>query len=124
MSQDKGFFSSIIRGVLIAVIIVLIEVLIFGFVLKLTWLNGGIIKAVNQFLKILAIFIGCMISIKGNLGALKGAIIGLIFTIIIHFLFALFGKGLSFGAPFLIEMIYTFIIGGICGLISVNSSKQ
>ena len=118
--KEAGFIKQIIKGLLTSVIITLIGVLIFAFIVKIAVLNGSVIKAVNQFIKILSVFLGCLVSVRRNGGLIKGALVGLLFSVIIYLIFALFGGGISFGASFFLDLFFTSIIGAISGIISVN----
>ena len=124
MSENTKFFSGILKGALTAVIITLVGILIFAGITKFTLFNNGVIKAVNQFIKILAIFLGCSFCIRGSNGLLRGGILALITTIITYSLFSLFCGSSAFNQNFLLDLIFTIIIGAISGVITVNIKKQ
>ena len=86
--ENKGFFPLIIGGG-ISVITALLLILVFAGLIKAFNMGSGIIKPINQFIKALAIFIGCFFCVRESKGLVKGVGIGLIFTIIIYLLFAL-----------------------------------
>lgn len=121
--KESGAIKQIIKGVLTAFIVALIGILIFAFIVKIAVLNNGVVKAVNQFIKVLAIFLGCTICVRKNLGLIKGAVIGFLFTVVIYLIFALIGSSVLFGVSFIIEIVFTSIIGGISGVIAVNMKK-
>lgn len=121
--SEKGFFSGILKGVFCAVIITLFSVLIFALVVKFALLSNGVIKAVNQFIKIISILLGCSFFIRGNLGLIKGLILGVLTTLITYMLFSLFSGNLSFDGSFFVDLIFTGIIGGISGVLAVNMKK-
>ena len=123
MSERASFFSGIIKGTLTAVIIMLVGVLIFAGVAKFTLFNSSVIKAVNQFIKILAIFLGCSFNIRGNNGLVRGGILALFSTVITYLLFSLFCGISTFDQNFLFDLIFTIIIGAISGVIIVNVKK-
>lgn len=123
MSERAGFFSGIIKGALTAVIITLVGVLIFAGITKFTLFNNGVIKAVNQFIKILAIFLGCSFNIRGNNGLIRGGFLALLSTVITYSLFSLFCGTSAFNQNFLFDLIFTIIIGAISGVITVNVKK-
>ena len=123
LENVKQFFSGVIKGVLTAVIITLVGVLIFAGIVKFALLNSGVIKAVNQFIKIIAIFLGISLNIRGSNGLLRGAIMGFLTTVITYLLFSLFCGEMVFGSSFLLDLIFTSVIGGITGIISVNMKK-
>ena len=122
--SNGGFLSGIIKGIGLAVIITLAGVLLFAFIIKLACLSSGVIKAVNQFIKILSVFLACIFSVKGGKGLIKGAVIGLISTLITYLIFALMGSGVSFNGGFILDLVFGLIIGAISGIISVNLKKD
>ncbi len=121
---EKGFFSGIIKGALFSVIITLFSVLVFAFIVKFTLLGSGVIKAVNQFIKIISILLGSIFFIRGKMGLIKGLMLGALTAIITYLLFSLFSGGLSFNGNFFIDLIFTSIIGGVSGILVVNMKSK
>ena len=121
---NDGFFPSVIKGIATAVIVTLVSVLIFAFIVKIATLNSTVIKAVNQFIKILSVFLGCFSFIRSNNGLLKGCIVGVVATIITYLIFSFIGGVVSFGTPFILDLIFGLIVGGISGIIAVNVKKD
>ena len=119
-----GGVVSVIKGVFFSLIIVLVGVLIFAGVIKLTSLSSSAIKPVNQFIKVLAIFFGCFLSVRGSLGFLKGGFVGVLGTALIYLTFSLIGGEISFGMPFIIDLVFGLIVGIISGIITVNVKKD
>ena len=123
MEKEKsGFWFSVLKGALIDIITVLAAVLVFAAVANKAGLTAGVIKPVNQFIKIFAAFIGCFFAVKGDKGLLKGAIIGAGGCVLTHLIFLIVGAGI--GVTFLIDLAFTAAIGGISGIIAVNVRKQ
>ena len=87
-------------------------------------LGTGVIKAVNQFIKILSVFLGVSVSVRGKMGLVKGIAVGVCSTVITYLLFALIGGEVSFGTVFFIDLLFGLIVGGISGVISVNVKKN
>lgn len=123
MVRQNDFFS-IFKGVGITIICNLIGVLIFGVVVQIASLDSSIVKAVNQFIKVLSLFMGCISSLKGKLGFLKGLIVGVVSNFIIHIIFSIISQAKLFTTSFLADMIFLAIIGLISGIISVNAKKS
>lgn len=125
MQKNKnGFFISILLSAGLSIICALIGILIFALIVKFTNFNSGVIKAVNQFLKVIAIFIGCFFILKQGKGAIKGLLSGIIFTIILYLIFSLISGSFNFGVSFIVDLLFCAIIGAICGIISVNVKKD
>ena len=123
MSQTEYSVSpikSVIEGIFLTVIVTLISVLIFAFIAKTALLGKGVITAVNQIIKIISIFVGCLFSIKGSGGIIKGGIIGLFSCGLTYLLFLLFSSSVSFGLSFILDLVFYLIVGAISGIITVN----
>lgn len=123
-SKENGFIRSIIKGFFTATIITLISVLVFAGVVKVAYLNTSVIKAVNQFIKVLSVFLGCFFNVRISGGLIKGALVGCLSSIVMYLLFALIGGQMSFGFPFVVDLIFMSVIGAISGIISVNLRKS
>ncbi len=120
----SNIFVEIIKGAFTALIVALIAVLIFAGVLKISSLNNGVIKAVNQFIKVLAVFLGCFFCLRESTGLIKGFIVGAFSAVLISLVFALISGSVSFGAGFFIDIIFMGLIGAISGIISVNIKSK
>jgi len=122
-SSDSGkFFPQLIKGILTGVIATIAGILVFAGIVNLTGISQSVIKGVNQFIKIISVFIGCLFSFSGEKGLLKGAITGLLVTVITYLIFLLFGAS-SFGTGFLIDLALLTVVGAISGIIAVNVKK-
>lgn len=122
--KDNGFIQNVVKGVANVIIITLVSVLIFAGVVKLAILNSSVIKAVNQFIKIVSIFLGCSFTIKETKGLLKGLLVGGFSTVITYLLFSLIGGGVSFGLGFMLDIFLGVIVGATSGIICVNFKKN
>ena len=118
--DTKGFVSSVIKSTLLALIISLAGILVFAVVVKFTAPTETLIKTVNQFIKILAVFIGCFLSVKGSAGLVKGAVAGALCTLLTYSVFALMSGSPLFSAEMLIDVLLTAVVGGISGIVAVN----
>jgi putative membrane protein (TIGR04086 family) len=118
--REQSLLINIIKGVCVTLIVTLIGVLVFSFIIKLAVLNGKTIKMVNQFIKIISLFLGCLFSVRGKLGLLRGAIIGVLSMAVIYLVFALLGASNAFNIGFVLDLVFGLIVGAISGLIAVN----
>lgn len=121
---DKAFFKDVIKGSLFSLIITLVAVLIFGIVIKLTSISNEIIMPINQVIKVLSIFFGIIFSFKTKqFGAIKGLLVGLIYTLLSLFIFLIIGGTLK-GSFNYLDFIFGAILGTISGIVSVNTGKR
>ena len=123
MEERAQFWKMTGRGVSLAIIVCLAAVLIFALVIQFTGLPESIIMPVNQFIKVLAIFIGCFFSLRGSKGWLKGGLVGLIAGGLTFLLFALLG-GFPSGLRILWDLLFCVGVGILSGIISVNLKKD
>ena len=117
---ENNFFRVVIKGAFLSLIISLIGVLIFAIFVKVSYLNSGVIKTVNQFIKTIAIFLSCFFTIRESMGLIKGVVTGVLGVTITFLVFSLIGGNLSFGLPFIVDLVFGAIIGGLSGIVSVN----
>ena len=122
-SNIKNFFMQTLKAVIISISILLVGILLFSIVVKFAFLNDGVIKAVNQFIKILAIFLGAFFSVKEGRGLLKGLTIGFTFSVVSNLIFSIMGKVPFFSLSLLIDLGFNMLIGVISGIIAVNIRK-
>ena len=123
MEERAQFWKMTGRGVSLAIIVCLAAVLIFALVIQFTGLPESVIMPVIQFIKVLAIFIGCFFSLRGSKGWLKGGLVGLIAGGLTFLLFALLG-GFPSGLRILWDLLFCVGVGILSGIISVNLKKD
>lgn len=128
MSNDKTkkrYFLQILKGAFFAVSISLMAILLFALIIKFTNLNEKWILPINQFIKVISIFFGILLSFDraGNNGFLKGLIIGVIYTILAYVVFSILARQFNFGLNSITDMLFGGLIGAISGIIVVNIKK-
>lgn len=126
MSEYKksGFVLCTVKGVLISVSFVLASILLFATFMKLFNFSSGVIKPVNQVIKVLSVFCGAILCVSGNKGIIKGVIIGIFSVAITYLLFALMGGEGLFDAGFFLDIVFGAIIGSVSGVIAVNIKRN
>lgn len=107
----------------LGVIFSLIAVIIFAFIINVCNLPDGVIKGVNQFIKFVAVFVGCFFTLKGRFGYIKGAITGLLIYVLTYLIFAAVVGTYIFDAGFAIDSAFGLLAGVISGIIAVNVKK-
>ena len=121
---ENKFFPSVIKGGFTALITTLIAVLLFGVIIKTASLDTSVIKSVNQFIKVVSVFIGCLFCVREQKGLLKGLLIGVIFSILTSLTYSLvFGNGFN-GLSSVLDLLFLAVIGAICGAITVNIKNK
>ncbi len=121
----KYFFTDVLKGALVSILIGAILILVFATVLNFVPINETVVTVVNQIIKVLAIFVGCFFGFKEKRnGILKGLFSGLIYAIGTVLIFALINKSFAFSYGVLLDVALGGIIGAICGIIAVNVGKN
>lgn len=121
MQKNKDFIISVIKASCLTLICGLCLVLLFSVVVKFTALSDTAIKTVNQFIKVIAVFIGCFFSVKGKMGAIKGGIAGVLGVFLIYLIFSLMSGAKIFTVQTLADFGLSLVVGAISGIISVNT---
>lgn len=123
MEKLKKFsMLKILKSALICVLISLGLILIFAISLKFIDISDVVIKIINQVIKIISIFFGvffCQKTDKSR-GLIKGILIGVIYSIFAYFVFSILNSKISFGLCNILDMLFSAIFGGICGIFCAN----
>lgn len=120
----KSYLTAILKGVLITLIVNTLGIILFAVIIKVAMLNGSVIRPVNQFIKLLAIFLGCMFSLKGKRGLINGVLVGLFGSAITYLLFALIVGEPTFSGLLILDVLFGLIVGGLSGILTVNVKKE
>lgn len=106
------------KSVCIAVIVTLAAVLVFALLVKLFSIGSGAITAVNQVIKAVAIFVGCMVCVKPGRGLLKGLVSGVAVIILTYFLFAILAGEIAFGWTNVLDLVFGALVGAVSGFVA------
>lgn len=122
---ESGFWSQIIKGVLVATSISLIAILAFGVLLKYVAVPTEYIMPINQVIKVVSIFFGVLkgLSNSSQKGLFKGMMIGLIYTILAYVLFSALTQNFVFNLSNLNDLAFGALLGAISGIIVVNAKR-
>ncbi len=120
MSASSSGIVSGIKAIIISVIFTLVSILIFAFLLKVFSLPNGIVKPINYLIKCASVFIGCFFSVKGEKGAIKGLVLGILIIFICHLLFSVLSCNFIFTLNFVWDILLGGVVGVISGIIAVN----
>ncbi len=121
----KNNVSGIIRGLLVSISISLIAILVFAVFLRFVSLPDIVIKIINQVIKVLSILFGVKATLKKDKskGLIKGIASGVLYTITSYLVFSVLIASFNFGLSFLYDIIFSALVGLICGVIFVNAKR-
>ena len=117
-----SFVLQIIKGAAVALVCTLVGILLFALVLKMAALSTTAVKAVNQFIKVISLFLGCFTSVRGKGGWLKGLLTGILYISLTHLAFLIM-CGSGAGGSFWADLVFGAVAGAICGILAVNAKS-
>ena len=123
--KNKNVIFQILKGILVAVCFSLIGILLFALSLRFFDMSDLGIKIVNQIIKTLSILSGCFVCLKADRknGIVKGILISVLYTIVSFFLFSILNGEFSFSVSILFDLLFSFVVGAISGILCVNIFK-
>lgn len=120
MQTTTNTFISIVKAVGLSLAFSFLAVVAFAGVLRVTTLPDSVIYPVTQTLKGLAIALGVFAFVRGEKGWLQGMAVALLFTALSYLVFAAVGNDFSLSYLIFVELAFTLLTGGLCGVIAVN----
>ncbi len=109
------FFKSVLVGIVVSLILILL----FAIVLKIFPMTTNAISYVNQVIKVLSILFVVLIFTRKypSRTILKGALCGVVYSIVAFLLFSLLNGGVHFSSSTLVDILFSVLIGALCGLL-------
>lgn len=124
VANTQSSIMSIVKGVLWSVVLSLGLVLIYAVVVYFAEIGESVIPIVNQVIKGVSIFLGCLLSIRGSSnGWLKGAIIGMIYIVISTAIFAALTMQLELNIGTVNDIVLSGVFGIVSGIICANIKR-
>ena len=125
ISVNKNSIFDIVRTTVVSVIISLVLVLVFALIVNLVNVSENIIVPINHVIKILSILIGCFIGFKDiRQGVFKGALSGLLYTLLSILVFGIISHSVKFNAMSLVDIALGIVAGAVSGILAVNLKKK
>ena len=125
-NETKENLIRIIKGSGIALGITILSLFIFAILLTYTNIQENTMIPVVIIITAVSILIGSSLStlrIKKN-GLLNGALVGVIYILLIYIISSLTGSGFSLNIMSIIMLVSSIIAGMIGGIIGVNMCKE
>lgn len=108
------------KGAIVSVLVTLAAVLLFALILDLSGADDKIVRPVDQVIKTLSVFCGCLAAIRGDKGWLKGLFIGVAASLLSAVLFGFIGGEAGGFACILVDALCAAIVGAVSGILIVN----
>ena len=110
----------IVKATLFAVACSLVLTVAFSIVLTVGNLSDKLIPPVNVCLKVLSIFVGCALAVRGEKGWIKGLTVGLLFVFLSGLLYTVLGGDFSLSWLIVLEVLLGAFAGALSGIFAVN----
>ena len=121
----KGYVFEIVKAVVIALVLSLVFVLIAAFAIKFFNIPTGAVPVINQVIRTLAVFLGCVISLRRpGSGWLRGVITGLTYSALAFVLFSVMGGGFTWDITLLNNIPFGTAAGLIGGIVAMVARKN
>ena len=123
---SSGKQNPLWRGVLVSILATAAAVIIFAVIIGLTDVSDGVIRIVNQLIKIGAIFLGvrAIVPRGSEDGVRKGALLGFIYMGVGVLIYALLsGQKLTI-MGYVIDLLMGVATGGLSGMILGSMSQK
>ena len=120
MRSENSALFQIVKGTGIAVLFALVATVLFSFILRLTPVPDSVIIPVDQCIKALAVLFGCLFSLRGEKGWLKGIAVGMLTVALTGFVFSAVARDFSFSLLLLAEFAFGAVAGLLSGIVAVN----
>ncbi|MBQ9513660.1 MAG: YrzE family protein [Clostridia bacterium] len=122
MFKESVPFSAV-KGGLIAFFCFVIGIVLFSGVITFLYVGTNTVKIINQFIKIISVFFGCLFAIDKEKGLIKGALIGLVFSVFsMVFCLFIYSEAFVFGKA-CVDALFISVISAIIGLIIINAKN-
>lgn len=122
---SKGVILDFIKGIIIALALSLGLTVLFAFILKWVNISDAFIPAITLLIKGISILVGALVAVKGDAkGLIKGASFGEIYIIFAFLIFSVLSGGFEFSTSFVLDLIFSGLLGGIVGIVKVNRASN
>lgn len=120
MENSKSGGVQTVKSAGVSLLLTLVLVLLFSVVLKFCPLPSGWIKAVNQVIKGVSVFLGCFLFLPPEKAYLKGIFAGLLYAVCAGLFFSALS---SFSLHFFLDLLFLGLVGFLSGL-AVGALKR
>lgn len=120
--KDSGAVVIIGKGVLLAYVISALLLIVYGILLTITSLSESSMSTIVMIITMISIALSSIYSAMKaeSKGWLHGAVVGLIYMILLFLIGLIFDTGLSFDSFIIFRLFMGLVIGALSGIIGIN----
>lgn len=124
--NNTNNFIKILKGSLISIAVTIILLAIFSLVLTYSSISENTMPTMIILITILSILIGSQMTTRSikNKGMLNGALVGIIYIGLLYLISSIVTSNFGFNTYSLVMILSSIIIGGLGGIIGVNTRKN
>ena len=115
-SVRKSTILQSLKAGILSLVFSCIGVLLLALIAKLCNIGNNILPIINQVLKVIAVAIGTLISVKDEKFLLKSLIGAVIFWLLSFALFAIMGGGFNFG-QIALDLAISLVVAAVVAII-------
>lgn len=121
-SVRSDTIMKILKGLGITILATLVGMALLAALVILTPISDGLLAALNQVLKVVAIFLGALTAVGrgGERGFAIGALVGLVYMVLGYLIYSIIDGMLAPAGQMALEFALGALIGAICGAIAAN----
>jgi len=119
-------FAKLLKGLITSVLVTLLLMLLLAIAAVSLKLSDTSITWLNQFIKIISIFLGVWVTVGrgGENGFIKGLVLAIIYIILGYFMYVILGGNAFSAVTMLGEILIGAAVGSIAGAILANLSPK
>ena len=118
-SVRKSFILQSLKAGILSLVFSCVGVLLLALIAKLCNIGNNALPIINQFLKVIAVAVGTIISVKDEKFLLKSLVGAVIFWLLSFALFAIMGGGFHFG-QIALDLAISLVVAAVVGLIKTR----
>ena len=122
MEGRKATALSIVKGLLVSILVTLLGMALLAGIVIMTEVSDAALLALNQVLKVLAIFFGVVaaVGLGGRRGFLMGAAVGLLYMVLGYALYCILDRQLASPVLLASEFALGAVVGALSGAVVAN----
>lgn len=119
MKRKQGGVNWLLKGTGVAVAVTVILVIVFAVIIGLTDMEDGLIRIINQGIKVLSIFLGvkCAVPAGSDNAIRRGVVIGLVYMGVGLLLYALLSGQQMTVLSYVLDVMMGVAAGGLSGML-------
>ena len=126
LKNNANFILGLLKSTILGVIVSIVLVLLLAFLLKFVELSDNVITIIDEFIKIISIFVATINLVKKSPYKIlyKSALLGVVYTLFTFIVFSALRGSYNFGAGLIVDIVLGAVIGVIIAIILNVFSKE